>query len=56
MKNFKDYLVKKLAHYSKEDVLISSHAEIRMIQRQIDKDEVIDNIISQKIKLCYKRN
>lgn len=48
MKNYKDYLLKKLKLYSREDIVISSHAEIRMIQRQINKDEVIDNIINPK--------
>jgi len=42
MKNYKDYLIKKLSLYSKEDIIISSHAEIRMIQRQINKKDVID--------------
>jgi hypothetical protein len=40
-KNFKKYLIKKLESYSKEDIIITPHAEIRMIQRQIDKNEVM---------------
>ena len=46
MKNFKEYLLKKLKSYSIKDIIISSHAEIRMIQRQISAEEVIDNIIN----------
>ena len=48
MKNFKEYLANKLKSYSEKDIIISSHAKIRMFQRQINKKEVIDNIINPK--------
>ena len=46
--NYKDYVVKRLKSFSKEDVKFSPHAEIRIIWRQIDKNEVIENIINPK--------
>lgn len=48
MINNKEYLIKKLKKYTKKDIKISPRAEIRMIQRQIKKEEVIDNIINPK--------
>ena len=48
MKNFKEYLIEKLKLYSKDDIQFSNHAEIRMLQRQINKVEVINNIINPK--------
>jgi hypothetical protein len=46
MDDFKDYLFKKLKLYSEEDIVFSDHALIRMVQRQIDKSEVIENILN----------
>lgn len=46
--NYKDYLIKKLSLFSKEDIVFSQHAQIRMIQRQLNKEEVINNIINPK--------
>jgi hypothetical protein len=48
MRNYKIYLIKKLKLYSVRDIKITSHAEIRMIQRQINKEEVLNNIINPK--------
>ena len=48
MKKFKEYHIEKLILYSKDDNQFSNHAEIRMLQRQINKEEVINNIINPK--------
>jgi hypothetical protein len=57
MKNYKDYLLLKLSTFSKEDIIITTHAEIRMFQRQINKEEVINNIlIPKRLKYALKEN
>lgn len=45
-KNYKDYLTTKLSEYHREDIIISEHARIRAIQRQLDINEIIENIIN----------
>lgn len=52
MRNDREYVKKRLKSFSKNDVIITPHAEIRMHQRQINKDEVIGNIVNP-IKLEY---
>lgn len=44
--NCKDYVIKRLKSFHKEDIIISDHALIRIIQRQMDADEIIENIIN----------
>ncbi|MFH1682365.1 MAG: DUF4258 domain-containing protein [Candidatus Woesearchaeota archaeon] len=46
--NCRDYVVNKLKSYHKDQVIISEHARIRLIQRQIDPKEIIENIINPK--------
>ncbi len=50
--NFKNEIINKLKKYSKDKILITPHAQIRMFQRQIDEKEVIDNIINP-VRLEY---
>lgn len=45
-------LKKKLRTYKKQDIVITSHAEIQAIVRQIDLDEVKNNIVNPQ-KLVY---
>ena len=46
--NHKDYLITKLRGYSKNKIIISDHARIRAVQRQLEVDEIIENIINPK--------
>lgn len=48
MKNCKDEVLELLKEYNSESILITSHARIRMIQRQISEKEVLENIINPK--------
>lgn len=48
MKNFKSLVVEMLKSYSEKDIILSAHAEIRLFQRQINKEEVINNILNPK--------
>ena len=45
-------LKEKLNSYSKEDIIITNHAEIQAIFREIELDEVIENILNPE-KLVY---
>ena len=47
-----EYIRKWMAKLSKKDIIIDEHAFIRMIQRQIDSNEVKENIINSA-KLIY---
>ncbi len=42
----------KLKVYKKEDIIFTSHAEIQALARQIDLEEVKDNIVNPE-KLVY---
>lgn len=44
--NYVQYVKDKLKSYDKKNVIITTHALIRLEQRQIDKKEVIDNLIN----------
>lgn len=44
--NHKDYVINKIKDTSKENIRFTSHADIRIKQRQLDKDEIIENIIN----------
>jgi len=46
--NYKDYVVKRLKSFKREDVIISYHAMIRLAQRQISDEEIIENVINPK--------
>lgn len=46
--NYKDILIKKLARYKKEDIIITNHAKEQAIFRNIGLDEVKENIINPK--------
>jgi len=48
MRNYSNCLKKKLASFTKEDIIISKHAMIRITQRQIDIEEIKENIINPK--------
>ena len=55
MKNYSDYLIKKLTTYAKKDIIISKHAMIRIKQRQLNVDEIKENIINPKrLKFAIK--
>ena len=46
--NYKDHVIKRLKSFKKEDVIITHHTLIRLCQRQISEQEVIENIINPK--------
>lgn len=46
--NHKDYLISRLKSFKRTDVVITDHVRIRLVQRQIDETEVIENIINPK--------
>ena len=46
--NKKGYVINKLKQFHKQDIIISKHALVRITQRQIDKKEIIENIINPK--------
>jgi hypothetical protein len=46
--NYKEYLKNKLSKYDKNNIVITSHALIRLSQRQINPEEVIENILNPK--------
>jgi len=46
--NDKDYVINKLKQFHRQDIIISKHALVRIVQRQIDKEEIIENIINPK--------
>jgi len=48
MKNYKGLLVKILLGFDKQSIVITNHALIRLRQRQIETEEVIENIINPK--------
>ena len=45
-------LKKRLSNYKKEDIIITDHAEIQAYVRQIDLDEVKENVIHSE-RLVY---
>lgn len=52
----KGYLIEKLKGFKRQDIVISSHALIRMAQRQISEGEVIENIINPfRLKYVIKK-
>ena len=52
--NCKDYLIRLLKKYKKEeDIEIDPHAELRAGQRNIDLDEVKDNILNPSKRLSF---
>ena len=54
--NYRDYLIKLLAKFPKEKVIITEHAKIRLIQRQINIKEIIGNIINpQRLEYAIKQ-
>ncbi len=50
--NHKDYLIRKLCNYTKDEIIISDHARIRIVQRQMDIQEIVENIINP-VRLEY---
>jgi hypothetical protein len=50
--NYKDEIVKILKLFDREKVIISEHARIRIIQRQLSVEEIIENIINP-VRLEY---
>ncbi|MBU1201050.1 MAG: hypothetical protein KJ583_02300 [Nanoarchaeota archaeon] len=50
--NYKRYVVKRLKTFEKNNIIITPHAMIRIVQRQINPKEVIENIINP-VRLEY---
>ena len=48
MHNYRDYVIKRLKKFTKKDIVITKHALIRIKQRQINEEEIIENIINPK--------
>ncbi len=44
--DYVQYVKNKLKIYKKDDIKITAHALIRLAQRQIDKKEIIQNLIN----------
>ncbi len=43
-----NYLKKRLHRFSRSSIVFSSHAKLRMQHRQINEEEVIENILNPK--------
>ncbi len=55
--NYKDKLKEKLEKYSKEDIIITNHAEEQAIFRNLDLDEVKENIVNpQRLVFAEEQN
>ncbi len=55
--NYKDYVKEKLKLFHKEDIILSDHALIRIMQRQINSEEIIENIINPiRLEYAVKEN
>ena len=50
--NFKEELIGKLAKYTKEEIVITQHAEFQALFRGVSLDEVKENIINP-FRLSY---
>ena len=50
--NYKEQLIEKLKNYSKEQIIITNHAKLQAAFRQIDLDEIRENILKPK-RLVY---
>ena len=46
--NYRDYVIKRLKSFKEKDIILTTHTLLRIAQRQIDKREVIENIINPK--------
>ena len=56
MRNYRVGLIKKLRAFSIEDIIISEHAMVRIKQRQLDINEIKENIINPKrLKYAIKQ-
>jgi len=44
--NHKNYVISKIQNIDKENIRFTNHANIRITQRQLNKDEIIENIIN----------
>lgn len=52
--NYKDTLIKKLKNYKKENIILTDHAEIQALFRNIDLNEIKENIINPQ-RLSYAK-
>ena len=50
--NYKDQVAEKLKLFKKEDISFTTHALVRMRQRQISEEEVVENLINP-VRLQY---
>ena len=56
MKNYSNYLAKKLVKFTKKEIIISEHALIRIEQRQLDINEIKENITNPiRLKYAFKQ-
>ena len=51
--NYKDYLVRILKKYKKEDISIDKHAELRARHRDLDLEEVYYNLLNPSKRLSF---
>ena len=42
------YLKKKLPEYKRDQIVFSIHATVRMIERQLDEEEIVENLLNPK--------
>ena len=43
--NYKEYLIKALKKFAKDNIIIDEHAGLRARQRGVDIEEVYDNLL-----------
>ncbi len=46
--NYKDYLISRLKTFTRDKIIITDHVLIRLIQRQIDIEEIYTNLLNPK--------
>jgi hypothetical protein len=46
--NQKTYVESRFKTYDRDQIIITSHATIRLLQRQISEDEIMENILNPK--------
>ncbi|MEM3374533.1 MAG: hypothetical protein QXE31_04905 [Candidatus Woesearchaeota archaeon] len=54
--DYRDYLINKFKNYSLNPIIISKHTEIRLIQRDINKKDIIENILNPtRLKIAIRQ-
>ena len=51
--NYKEYLIKALKKFAKDNIIIDEHAGLRARQRGVDIEEVYDNLLKPSKRLSF---